>query len=198
MPLAQKAACLSLSVFMLVFSFGADVSGAEDTLSVKELKAAIHDAITNARQLADQEPYFKVVEVKMELSGSTSSDGGGGFKIPIWGFSVDLGAKAEVLEEEKLTIVMKPADNVVVGGELNIDLAGLIKDVREAFAREKNENPDYIITELNYETKWALKRTAEGSIDFVIASGDVAISKEKQQTIVFTLCETVNYVDCIE
>ena len=169
----------------------------EDWYSVKDLKDAIVEAISDARKLADQAPYFLVKKVELELKGTISGGVGAGFSIPIFGASIDLGAEAASSAQETLALVLVPAETVVVGGEApEINLAAVIADLKQAFRTKKDESPEFIVASVNYEKVWTLQFSVEGRIDFVIASAKVSISKEKQQRIKFTLCETVNLRDC--
>jgi hypothetical protein len=186
--------CLLMALF---FSIPPIVSAQDQYLSLKELTGAIHEAITNAGELSDQEPYFLVQKVKLELRGKQDTEGEAGFSIPIFSAAVDLGTEFEESFEEKLAIEMQPASTMVVGGETNIDLTGLITDLKEAFARKKEEQPHFVVNSVVYEQTWALQRSAEGGINFVIAKAGTAISEEKRQKITFFLCETYNFIDCV-
>ena len=193
-----KKGVIFTTVFFLVFvTTASTVYSEEEHFSLRALKAEIINAITDARQLADQEPFFLVKKVKLELSGKTATVGEGGFSIPVFGPTIDMGAETGYSSEEKLAIEMKPANQIVVGGEKKINITSLLKDIKETFHREKDASPDFLLTEVVYEKTWALQRSADGKINFVIAKAGGSISEEKKQKIIFTLCETLNFIDCV-
>jgi hypothetical protein len=183
--------------------------GQEDKLPLDELKESILEAISDARALSDTEPYFLIKKIELELQGTSSLKGGGGFSVPVFGVSVDLGVQGGYSSNNKLVAellppaggVPKPKNLFVVGGEIavgekRINLSDLLSDLKKTFEREIENQPGFYVTSFVYEKTWTLQHNAESGIDFVIASGSIKISKEKQQKIKFTLCETLNFVDC--
>ncbi|UCF91498.1 MAG: hypothetical protein JSW39_25030 [Desulfobacterales bacterium] len=187
----------SLSVFALTSISLREAASQEGWYSLQALQAEIDRAISDARELADQPPYFLVKKVELELKGTKSVDPAGGFSIPVFGASIDLGVKTTTSANEVLEIALVPSDSTVVGGDApKIDLAGLIADLKNAFRREKGKKPLFIIATVKYEKSWALQLTGNGGIKLVIASAKLSISDEKRQLVRFTLCETVNLRDC--
>jgi hypothetical protein len=167
----------------------------ENMFPLKDLKMTIQEAISDARALSDTEPYFLIKMVELELRGTSSGEGG--FSIPVFGSAVNLGLEGDISSSDKLELALIPTQSIVVGGEKKIDLAGLLSELKSAFKRDKENETGFNILSAKYTKIWTLQYNAGGNINFIIAKGDVKISREKQQKIIFTLCETLNHVDCV-
>lgn len=187
----------SLSVFATTLFPLRQAASQEGWFSLEALQTEIVQAISDARKLADQPPYFLVKKVELKLNGTKSSDAGGGFSIPVFAASIDLGVKQATSANDVFELALAPSESIVVGGDApKIDLAGLIAEIKRAFRTEKGKKPMFIIESMKYEKSWTLQFKGDGGIKFVIASADVSISTEKQQMVRFTLCETKNLRDC--
>jgi hypothetical protein len=196
-PNTQRIRVCALAFIVAAFVGSGPTKAQEGRLSVTELKKTVLEAVSDARKLATQPPYFLVKEVKIEVQGTSQSGGGVGFSIKVFGVGADLGTGGDIGEEAKLTIALTPATTIITGGGPKIDLTTVIAGLRKTFARAKTQTPDYYVKLVNYEVVWALKRNEHGGIDFKVASANVRISKKIQQKIIFTLCETVNLRDCV-
>jgi hypothetical protein len=198
--LRELARVLSIGVLTLLATsmlFLREAACEESWYSLRDLESEIIQAISDARALAGQPPHFIVKKVELKLQGSKLTEAQGGFSIPVFGASVDLGLAGTTSASEVLELALVPSESIVVGGNRpEINLAELIAEVKKAFVSEKETKPLFIIETLKYEISWALQQTGEGGINLVIANAGLAISDEKRQQISFTLCETHNLRDC--
>lgn len=190
---------ISFLLFLSIFSFNRITicHGQDNYLLLSELKNSILAEISDAEKLSDTQPYILIKNIELILQGNSSVEGKAGFCIPVFSADINLGAGGDYSEGEMLAIKMTPKEPVVVGGKKRkINFSALIKDLKKAFKDEKDNSQAFYLSSVIYKKSWALKYNAEGGIDFIIASAKASISKAKEQIIIFTMCETINRVDC--
>ncbi len=173
-------------------------AAAETEFPIKDLKAAVVEAVAVATELATEEPFFLVKSIEFDLKVLRSQSGELGISVPIYGVNVDLGIEGDSSTSERLVFTLVPSDTIIVGGAETLDLAGVVQQLREAFANQTEETGNFRIPEVIYEVTFALKQNVGGGVSFLIIKAGVDISEEKRQKITFVLCETQDLSSCVE
>jgi hypothetical protein len=164
-------------------------------IELRALKVALEEAIQQAKLVSPNPPYFIIRKIGLTLQGErrVGADGTVSFRIPVFAAGVDLGAKGTQVALHRLKLELIPPESAVVGGEKAIDLAPLIRSLKQAFAEGGLR-----AATIEYTYRWALQLGAEGKINAVVAKVGASIADESSQEITFHMCETLNRSDCIQ
>lgn len=163
-------------------------------LELKDLKIALERAIREAKRVSTEPPYFLIKKIELELQGDRTAGAEGSLSIPVFGVGVDLGAKGTYSAQHKLKLELVPPENEVVGGAPTIELAPLIRTLKDTF---KASAGGLVPTAIEYTYKWTLQLDGSGKINVVVAKAEVKVSDERSQEITFHLCQTRNRSECI-
>ncbi len=179
----------------------------KDFMSVGEIRRSIQIAIRDSVRENTQPPFFLITKVELTLRGEVEGGASGGFRIPVFGAEVDLGASLENFGYAELALSLVPSQSVVTGVVPKLDLASIVSAVKQAFSDEiRGDNTEQdedaslpLLTTpgFRYTYQWALKEKVDGSINLLVVNFGADIAHEHRQTIVFHLCRTENKLNCV-
>lgn len=163
-------------------------------IALRELKIGVEQAIREAKRVSTDRPYFIIKKVELTLQGErkVAADGGVEFSIPVFPINIELSAKGSQTTLQKLKLELIPPESTVVGGEKLIDLASLIRTLKDTF-----KSGDLNASAIEYTYKWTLQLSGDGKIKVVVAKAGGEIADDKSQEITFHLCQTLNRSECI-
>lgn len=161
-------------------------------VNLPDLVRDIERAIAEARLVDNEPPFFIIKEVELRLKGSWTEGAEGGFRIPVWIFSVNVEGDITSIETEELAITVVPPDGGLVGGENLVDLTSLVRTLKETFSATSLRGKS-----ISFTRKWILQRSAEADVDAIIMQFGAGISDEKAQSITYHLCQTEDLETCV-
>jgi hypothetical protein len=167
----------------------------KDFLGLGDLTREIVQAISEAKLVSDQPPYFIIKKVNLKLKGElrTAADGSVEFTVPIFGAGADLSAKGVRTVSSTTELDLVPKEMTPVGGTRFADFIALIRVLKQTF----NSNALLNAGNVTFSESWALQLDANGKVNLVVAKAGAEISSENSEEITFVLCQTLNRSDCI-
>ena len=139
---------VATTVAALVLLLATGPSRANDTdvvgrVSVDELLSSLEKAVQDSGTLSQEPPWFIIQKIDIKLKGETRQEGTAGakFEVPIFRAGADLKGKVGQDTSETLEISLIPRQRTVVGGNVAIDLKGLLKTLKETFS----QHPSFMV-----------------------------------------------------
>jgi hypothetical protein len=163
-------------------------------LALRELKIALEQAIREAKRVSSDPPHFIIKKIELELQGDQTAGAQGSIGIPVFGVGVDLSAKGTYEAQQKLKIELVPPESQIVGGVPVIELAPLIRALKDTF--RGGTSGGLVPSEIQFTYKWTLQLDGAGKISVVVAKAEVKVAQERSQQVTFHLCHTVNRSEC--
>lgn len=187
-------------VLLFVLGFGvvsrsAQASDIADFVELPQLTQDLARAITAAKLVDPEEPFFIIRKIELTLQGVQVGEGNVVFSIPVWVFEVDLETGGVLERREALELTLIPTPTALVGGDSLVDITPLLKILKEAFAQSRDLK--LLAPSIKITRKWALQRAFEGGVDTIVLKVGAGISDEKAQSITFHLCQTQDLENCV-
>jgi hypothetical protein len=163
-------------------------------VDLPDLVADLASAITEARLIDNEPPFFLIENVTLNLKGTWSEGVDAAFRIPIWTFGLEVEGEGSSTSSEQMELTLVPAQSALVGGRGIVDLEPVIRALKEAFSDEQQEV--LRAQSVTFTRNWLLEKSAGAGADLAVIKLGGDIASEQAQSITFSLCQTVDMDTC--
>ncbi len=167
----------------------------DNSITLNDFKKEIQAALFFAQKQANSPPFFLVKKIDLSIGVTDEKSGEAGIKIPVLPIGGKVSGEFANKSFEKIAVTMKPVTKIAVSGDLKVSFVEALKSVKKAFKEEK-ENTGFIVTNFEYRTKFQIRKKMGAMLEIFIIDASAEGLKEYTHTIVISMCETKNKLNC--